>query len=264
MNHNTMNNSSCARSNLGVASTPSAQDRCCVVFHSEEKENIPKEYRMGRVQVDDGVNRRDGAEVGQTFSTFMQAMDQRFATVNEQFAELRQELAELRETNTLQNQELAAQAHQIAHLNNRSREGAGLLDLAARLNNDLQDTITQTRQRNEDLTIDQAAIDGYEWAMCPRCRGGRRVIFCFPCMHTFCFDCFITGQPCPFCNVRTDFGIDILKRCFVQSPPPSAVKGVELFSAFPASPGGYNLPILLAIIVINLVCSFLSRLSPRN
>jgi hypothetical protein len=77
-------NSHCAHNNLSVASPP-ASTRVCVVFGSEEKEQIPDGFRMG-VQVVDGANHRGGAAAGQPFSTFMQRIDQRFAALDEMIA----------------------------------------------------------------------------------------------------------------------------------------------------------------------------------
>jgi hypothetical protein len=110
--HNTMmNDSRCASSNLAVVSTPSAPGRYRVIFDSEEKENIPEDFRMGRVQVVDGENHRGGAEVGQTFSLFKQDMEQRF---DQQLADINHKLAVLSEANAAHNQRIAAQDDTIA------------------------------------------------------------------------------------------------------------------------------------------------------
>jgi chromosome segregation ATPase len=195
-----MNDSRCDSSNIGVASTPSAPNRCRVVFGLEEKENIPEgSYRMGRVQVHDGEHRREGAAVDQTFSTFMSSQfaeinerlaalgntnalqNQRIAAQDETIAAQNETITALVNTNALQNQRIAAQDETIAvhgativNLTDRRNEYAGLLDDAARLHNNLEDTITQIRQHNADLTIDWGEIErlmrAHDFAMCPLCR----------------------------------------------------------------------------------------------
>jgi hypothetical protein len=170
---------------LLFALTPSAPNRCRVVFGSEEKENIDQSFRMGRVEVVDDEYHREGTEVGQPFSTCMRGINQQLAALAETNALQNQQLAAQIQTNALQNQ-------RIASLTERSNEYAGRLDDAARAHNELQDTINQIRQRNADLTIDQGAIDvlmrAHDFAMCPLCNQRYRATFCFPCMYTVCSD----------------------------------------------------------------------------
>jgi hypothetical protein len=248
-----MSDSRCASSNLAVASTPLAPNRCRVVFGSEEKENIPQSYRMGRVVVFEGENHREGASAGEPFSTFMLGINadtnrqlgvinqqlaalgetnalqnQQLAAQNQQLAAQNQQLAALGETNALQNQQLAALGETnalqnqriavhdatIAHLTDRSNEYAGLLDDAARTHNELQDTITEIRQRNADLTIDRGWIDvlvrAHAFAMCPLCSERYRAVICLPCMHTFCSNCCTDDQSfCQLCFVDIEFRYDL-------------------------------------------------------
>jgi hypothetical protein len=187
---------------------------------------------MGRVQVVNDDYRREGAEAGQPFSSFMSGINDHH---NEQFAAIHQQLAALSETNALQNQRIAAlsetnalqnqriaaqdetnalQNQRIANLTERSNEYAVLLDDAARAHNELQDTINYIRQRNADLTIDQGAIDilrrAHDFAMCPLCREQYRATFCIPCMHAVCSDCCPAEQHfCPVCSVHIALRYDL-------------------------------------------------------
>jgi hypothetical protein len=203
--------------NLSVAtSTPVSGARVCVVFSSEEKENLrASDFRtMGCVEVIDGDKRRGGAAFSESFTTFTERLEKRFAA---------------------QDEKIKTQDVKIANLTDRSNEIARLLDDAARGHNDLQGTINDQQvninallQHNEDLSIDRTLLDELsryrnrevidelsrdryrallddfsiyrEWAMCSNCnQERRRDNICLPCRHTFCADCLDDRDHCPVC-----------------------------------------------------------------
>jgi hypothetical protein len=161
-------NSHCAHNNLSVASPP-ASTRVCVVFGSEEKEQIPDGFRMG-VQVVDGANHRGGAAAGQPFSTFMQRIDQRFADLEEmiaatgemiaangeKIAATGEMIAALDERVVALDERIAAHDARFTHMTRRLDESAELYNEQQYTSiKEEQDTTSELRQRNQDLTIDQ-------------------------------------------------------------------------------------------------------------
>jgi hypothetical protein len=225
--------------NPSVASTPtsafaSVSTRICVVFGSEEKENLNEsDFRMGRVQVVDvdGNKCRGGAAVGESYTTFKQSLlkrfDERFDAQDKIIAEMRGENAQMRGENAQMRGEYSAR---FAHMGVRLDESAKLYNQQQDKINEQQGSINALRRRNEDLTIDFGLIDELtrlrnqrfidewsrsrdraliddllidrNWAMCPNCDHFQqqwRDTICLPCRHTFCAACCTERDLCPIC-----------------------------------------------------------------
>jgi hypothetical protein len=160
--------------NLSVASTPASASthRVCVVFGSEEKENIPADFPMGGIQVVIGDITKGGAAAGESFTTFKTNLNQRFEAQAATIAQMRGEYdANFAESARVQAATIAQMRGeydanfaesarvQAAIIAESARVQAAIIAESTRVHNLQQVIITQMRRSLADMDANMIHMD---------------------------------------------------------------------------------------------------------